>query len=171
MIRRPPRSTLSSSSAASDVYKRQVLHEGVGSEGRLNANSGTLAFMAPEVFVETGKRGDLCQCGEILCKFDPFLADAFSFGFLLYECVTFEREPRGREGAVDWQPPILDKGEIAALGGDELEELVSRCFSVEPSCRPSFDQIVTELELVLARMPKVDHAKPVKLEFEVVAEI
>eukprot|EP00658_Telonema_sp_P-2_P027615 TRINITY_DN2129_c0_g1_i7.p1 TRINITY_DN2129_c0_g1~~TRINITY_DN2129_c0_g1_i7.p1 ORF type:complete len:453 (+),score=106.60 TRINITY_DN2129_c0_g1_i7:132-1490(+) len=28
MIRRPPRSTLSSSSAASDVYKRQVLHEG-----------------------------------------------------------------------------------------------------------------------------------------------
>src|SRR5664279_1954283 len=26
MIRRPPRSTLSSSSAASDVYKRQLLH-------------------------------------------------------------------------------------------------------------------------------------------------
>eukprot|EP00658_Telonema_sp_P-2_P081177 TRINITY_DN8253_c0_g2_i2.p2 TRINITY_DN8253_c0_g2~~TRINITY_DN8253_c0_g2_i2.p2 ORF type:complete len:101 (+),score=14.91 TRINITY_DN8253_c0_g2_i2:120-422(+) len=26
MIRRPPRSTLSSSSAASDVYKRQVVH-------------------------------------------------------------------------------------------------------------------------------------------------
>src|SRR5665648_577969 len=29
MIRRPPRSTLSSSSAASDVYKRQVLRDGV----------------------------------------------------------------------------------------------------------------------------------------------
>eukprot|EP00658_Telonema_sp_P-2_P029019 TRINITY_DN22131_c0_g1_i2.p2 TRINITY_DN22131_c0_g1~~TRINITY_DN22131_c0_g1_i2.p2 ORF type:complete len:111 (+),score=25.44 TRINITY_DN22131_c0_g1_i2:148-480(+) len=29
MIRRPPRSTLSSSSAASDVYKRQVLQGGV----------------------------------------------------------------------------------------------------------------------------------------------
>src|SRR5665648_323760 len=29
MIRRPPRSTLSSSSAASDVYKRQVGHGGV----------------------------------------------------------------------------------------------------------------------------------------------
>ena len=28
MIRRPPRSTLSSSSAASDVYKRQRLHHG-----------------------------------------------------------------------------------------------------------------------------------------------
>src|SRR5665648_707532 len=29
MIRRPPRSTLSSSSAASDVYKRQVLIQGI----------------------------------------------------------------------------------------------------------------------------------------------
>eukprot|EP00658_Telonema_sp_P-2_P013650 TRINITY_DN15171_c0_g1_i3.p1 TRINITY_DN15171_c0_g1~~TRINITY_DN15171_c0_g1_i3.p1 ORF type:complete len:131 (-),score=26.73 TRINITY_DN15171_c0_g1_i3:93-485(-) len=28
MIRRPPRSTLSSSSAASDVYKRQVIYQG-----------------------------------------------------------------------------------------------------------------------------------------------
>src|SRR5665648_1174841 len=27
MIRRPPRSTLSSSSAASDVYKRQIVHQ------------------------------------------------------------------------------------------------------------------------------------------------
>src|SRR5664279_4229668 len=30
MIRRPPRSTLSSSSAASDVYKRQILGRGAG---------------------------------------------------------------------------------------------------------------------------------------------
>src|SRR5674536_64786 len=33
MIRRPPRSTLSSSSAASDVYKRQVLVVGAGLVG------------------------------------------------------------------------------------------------------------------------------------------
>ena len=40
MIRRPPRSTLSSSSAASDVYKRQVLsHEHI-SKMQLNNNSG-----------------------------------------------------------------------------------------------------------------------------------
>eukprot|EP00658_Telonema_sp_P-2_P083600 TRINITY_DN90_c0_g1_i2.p1 TRINITY_DN90_c0_g1~~TRINITY_DN90_c0_g1_i2.p1 ORF type:complete len:305 (-),score=72.26 TRINITY_DN90_c0_g1_i2:170-1084(-) len=34
MIRRPPRSTLSSSSAASDVYKRQVSTQSTGSSGR-----------------------------------------------------------------------------------------------------------------------------------------
>eukprot|EP00658_Telonema_sp_P-2_P046524 TRINITY_DN3474_c0_g1_i11.p1 TRINITY_DN3474_c0_g1~~TRINITY_DN3474_c0_g1_i11.p1 ORF type:complete len:426 (+),score=86.81 TRINITY_DN3474_c0_g1_i11:198-1475(+) len=168
---------------ADDVAKigdfgHAVLHEGVGSEGRLSANSGTLAFMAPEVFVETGK-GELCECGEILCKFDPFLADAFSFGFLLYECVTFEREPRGRGEAVDWQPPSLDKGEMAELGGGcvpgELEDLVSRCFSTEPCARPTFDQIVTELELVLAGMSKADpggeSVRAGSTTFEVVAGI
>src|SRR5678815_5691594 len=35
MIRRPPRSTLDRSSAASDVYKRQVLAESVGRRERL----------------------------------------------------------------------------------------------------------------------------------------
>src|SRR5664279_3875315 len=40
MIRRPPRSTLSSSSAASDVYKRQVV--GSGCESRLTC--GRWAF-------------------------------------------------------------------------------------------------------------------------------
>src|SRR5664279_726533 len=33
MIRRPPRSTLSSSSAASDVYKRQLLYATAGAHG------------------------------------------------------------------------------------------------------------------------------------------
>ena len=33
MIRRPPRSTLDRSSAASDVYKRQILNRAVGLEG------------------------------------------------------------------------------------------------------------------------------------------
>ena len=35
MIRRPPRSTLDRSSAASDVYKRQDVHYGIGSDGIL----------------------------------------------------------------------------------------------------------------------------------------
>ena len=35
MIRRPPRSTLDRSSAASDVYKRQAVHRGPSTAGRL----------------------------------------------------------------------------------------------------------------------------------------
>ena len=56
MIRRPPRSTLDRSSAASDVYKRQVL-AGMDQAPRLNKN-GVLNYMmyqsacAPETPVE-----------------------------------------------------------------------------------------------------------------------
>ena len=48
MIRRPPRSTLSSSSAASDVYKRQVsLEDGfIESQYRESRNeNGNLSFL------------------------------------------------------------------------------------------------------------------------------
>eukprot|EP00656_Telonema_subtile_P020240 TRINITY_DN2138_c0_g1_i1.p1 TRINITY_DN2138_c0_g1~~TRINITY_DN2138_c0_g1_i1.p1 ORF type:complete len:207 (-),score=63.64 TRINITY_DN2138_c0_g1_i1:192-812(-) len=46
MIRRPPRSTLSSSSAASDVYKRQVSTQSTGSpiDTMLSAFRGTVAL-------------------------------------------------------------------------------------------------------------------------------
>ena len=43
MIRRPPRSTLSSSSAASDVYKRQNLH-GIIENGEIIRGLDVLAY-------------------------------------------------------------------------------------------------------------------------------
>ena len=43
MIRRPPRSTLDRSSAASDVYKRQVIHKG--------ASIGANATILPGIVV------------------------------------------------------------------------------------------------------------------------
>src|SRR5678816_235394 len=43
MIRRPPRSTLDRSSAASDVYKRQDEHKGVSSRTKLPFNSPTFS--------------------------------------------------------------------------------------------------------------------------------
>eukprot|EP00658_Telonema_sp_P-2_P058714 TRINITY_DN47247_c0_g1_i1.p1 TRINITY_DN47247_c0_g1~~TRINITY_DN47247_c0_g1_i1.p1 ORF type:complete len:109 (+),score=27.11 TRINITY_DN47247_c0_g1_i1:103-429(+) len=44
MIRRPPRSTLSSSSAASDVYKRQGINAEYGCRSHLH-NSGASGFL------------------------------------------------------------------------------------------------------------------------------
>src|SRR5674536_231192 len=48
MIRRPPRSTLSSSSAASDVYKRQV---GISSIAALRGQRSAPAYSASKAFV------------------------------------------------------------------------------------------------------------------------
>eukprot|EP00658_Telonema_sp_P-2_P079398 TRINITY_DN7657_c0_g1_i2.p1 TRINITY_DN7657_c0_g1~~TRINITY_DN7657_c0_g1_i2.p1 ORF type:complete len:197 (+),score=56.33 TRINITY_DN7657_c0_g1_i2:90-680(+) len=52
MIRRPPRSTLSSSSAASDVYKRQVSTQSTG-DTRLRAMSKNLWVAAADGELET----------------------------------------------------------------------------------------------------------------------
>ena len=46
MIRRPPRSTLSPSSAASDVYKRQLHHAVAGLPYQADFRSGKLAYGA-----------------------------------------------------------------------------------------------------------------------------
>src|SRR5678809_1281115 len=50
MIRRPPRSTLDRSSAASDVYKRQVSNKLVTFLGRVTYQKG------PEYFVEAAQK-------------------------------------------------------------------------------------------------------------------
>eukprot|EP00828_Plagiopyla_frontata_P044078 TRINITY_DN7081_c0_g1_i1.p3 TRINITY_DN7081_c0_g1~~TRINITY_DN7081_c0_g1_i1.p3 ORF type:complete len:101 (+),score=7.09 TRINITY_DN7081_c0_g1_i1:94-396(+) len=55
MIRRPPRSTLSSSSAASDVYKRQRLYE---SENIVDEQKDVFAFDISVVF----RHSQSCEC-------------------------------------------------------------------------------------------------------------
>src|SRR5450756_1346987 len=47
MIRRPPRSTQSRSSAASDVYKRQVPGSGNGSDGWFSLRTATVYYGHP----------------------------------------------------------------------------------------------------------------------------
>eukprot|EP00658_Telonema_sp_P-2_P020163 TRINITY_DN17955_c0_g1_i1.p1 TRINITY_DN17955_c0_g1~~TRINITY_DN17955_c0_g1_i1.p1 ORF type:complete len:206 (+),score=52.05 TRINITY_DN17955_c0_g1_i1:96-713(+) len=55
MIRRPPRSTLSSSSAASDVYKRQGINAEYGGGGRANSDSGPASYAQRIAEVEASK--------------------------------------------------------------------------------------------------------------------
>src|SRR5664279_6550307 len=66
MIRRPPRSTLSSSSAASDVYKRQVITEGkqheIGVARQLRYEPGTL-LVIDRGYLDYGWFADLSQQG------------------------------------------------------------------------------------------------------------
>src|SRR5664279_424762 len=69
MIRRPPRSTLSSSSAASDVYKRQIKD---GDIYILEVNpraSRTVPFVAKTVGTPFAKIGALVMAGAPLASF------------------------------------------------------------------------------------------------------
>src|SRR5664279_4239867 len=53
MIRRPPRSTLSSSSAASDVYKRQLLLHPAGLRNKFRRSRAELRPVSPGLLGQT----------------------------------------------------------------------------------------------------------------------
>src|SRR5674536_77131 len=65
MIRRPPRSTLSSSSAASDVYKRQVYVCGQCADGDEHVHVGAVGLERPVcTYVEWPSTDELHRGGE-----------------------------------------------------------------------------------------------------------
>eukprot|EP00658_Telonema_sp_P-2_P048975 TRINITY_DN37244_c0_g2_i1.p1 TRINITY_DN37244_c0_g2~~TRINITY_DN37244_c0_g2_i1.p1 ORF type:complete len:479 (+),score=76.16 TRINITY_DN37244_c0_g2_i1:162-1598(+) len=70
---------------------KNMEYSGTGEDSWLvPANAGTLAFLPPELYVPDQRNN------ESLVRCNVFAADVFTFGFLLHECITLEREPRCR---------------------------------------------------------------------------
>src|SRR5674536_409216 len=106
MKRRPPRSTLSSSSAASDVYKRQAWKYFIlGSVGIAMALFGTiLIYMAARPVI--GEGADAMVWTVLVAhaaKFDPALLNvAFVFLLLGYgTCLLYTSDAADEEDSVD----------------------------------------------------------------------
>src|SRR5680860_959097 len=133
MIRRPPRSTQSRSSAASDVYKRQVIDwiasddtEGLLAEGRLRDLDG---IVIPGGFGFRGIEGKIAAAGFARLNEVPFLGLCLGL-----HCATIEfaRDVCGLAGAnssefdphsphpvidlMDDQRDVVDKGGTMRLG-------------------------------------------------------
>lgn len=117
---------------------------GKGDDGHLsdytsfgNANVGTTRWRAPEVFDATG--GDL--------KPYSMKADVYSFSMTCVEILTREvpycdiptREVRKHVRAGG-------RPELPATVPDDLRKLIVRCWDMNPTCRPDFFEICTNMQ-------------------------
>eukprot|EP00656_Telonema_subtile_P042502 TRINITY_DN4814_c0_g1_i6.p1 TRINITY_DN4814_c0_g1~~TRINITY_DN4814_c0_g1_i6.p1 ORF type:complete len:455 (-),score=98.95 TRINITY_DN4814_c0_g1_i6:28-1392(-) len=116
------------------------------------ANVGTLAFMAPECV--RMKQLDLDQ--ETRVAYDPIQADVYSYGFVLYECLTFNREPLAREelatSEIAFTHPSLTARDFVGTAisfDDSLVPLMQRCFDPDASNRPLFPEICSTLAVAV----------------------
>ena len=99
---------------------------------------GTPSFIAPEVLTARERAGDY-----------NFQADVYSYGMIIYECLTLKQPYSGI-------PPLqismrIIKGERPELPElpSEYEPFVSlhlRCTEMEPGERPTLNALIKELE-------------------------
>ena len=78
MIRRPPRSTLDRSSAASDVYKRQILSRAVGAATLLFENNVNGYFTETSQVALSNTFKDIMQDRKKLSEMKKASADIFT---------------------------------------------------------------------------------------------
>src|SRR5664280_3726382 len=101
MIRRPPRSTLSSSSAASDVYKRQDV-DGVGLLRAEFMVADALAGVHPRLLMQRGEEQTFVdKMSDSLLR----ITRAFAPRPVVYRSIDFRsNEFRGLEGGDEFEP-------------------------------------------------------------------
>lgn len=80
-------------------------------------------------------------------------SDVWSFGVVLYEIVTLAELPYQGFSNDDVLNYVLRKGTLGIPGycPDNLKKIIEKCFKWKPSERPTFMEIVGELESLLAQ--------------------
>lgn len=121
----------------------------LGDKFRLTGETGSYRYMAPEVF-----------------RHEPYNSsvDVYSYSMIMYQ--LFETQPpfagmdpieAARQAALyDMRPQFISlaqKSEKDTQGG--IRRLMERCWAPNAEERPTFEEIVDELEIVLAELPRV----------------
>ncbi|BFG40713.1 hypothetical protein CerSpe_269880 [Prunus speciosa] len=113
-------------------------------EGVMTAETGTYRWMAPEVI-----------------NHQPYdqKADVFSFAIVLWELVT-------AKVPYDTMTPLQAalgvrqglRPDLPSTGHPKLLELMQRCWDADPSNRPSFSDIIAQLEYLLQEVQEISEA-------------
>jgi serine/threonine protein kinase len=116
-------------------------------DATFTGDTGTVHYAAPEMF-----------------KDDPYTnkVDVFSFGLILYEILVGSAVFQLSEARFPIMRRILtgDMPEIPARCGPFMQNLIPRCWSLNPGDRPSFEEILDEFRLWdFAIIPDADSDK------------
>ncbi|XP_047327307.1 probable serine/threonine-protein kinase PIX13 [Impatiens glandulifera] len=150
-------------------FQAKLSDFGLAKEGPVNGDThvttriiGTHGYAAPE-YVATGHL--------------YINSDVYAFGVVLLELLTGERvldmnRPAGQNNLVEWAKPILqDKRKLIRIVDKRLEnhypgkaaiqtaELISKCLESDPRNRPSMDEVLHELQQIIAIKMKPKESK------------
>ncbi|KAK8860760.1 hypothetical protein M9Y10_012426 [Tritrichomonas musculus] len=95
---------------------------------------GTPACIAPEVYLKKGYSKS---------------SDVYSFSLIIYELMTGEKAFKELKDPKEIKRTIIELNERPAFNKPILQcyrDLIEKCWSQEPSDRPTFDEILTELK-------------------------
>jgi serine/threonine protein kinase len=110
-------------------------------------NLGTTRWMAPELINSCAgeSKAEMSEGKEKELKY-PFKSDIYSFGMVCYEILTGDI-PFSNLNPSDIKKQVLDLGRppLPHQCPLLLKRLIKRCWSADPSKRPSFGEICAEL--------------------------
>lgn len=101
-------------------------HRGLNRDGYEESQSGTMAYMAPERFLDGYESAPE--------------SDIWSFGATLYEIITGE-VPFGEEGGSAQLERKIESPVISQNIPSEVKKLIADCLSLDPAKRPSAEEI------------------------------
>uniref|UniRef100_A0A8C5I9A6 Mitogen-activated protein kinase kinase kinase 7 n=1 Tax=Gouania willdenowi TaxID=441366 RepID=A0A8C5I9A6_GOUWI len=105
-------------------------------------NKGSAAWMAPEVF-EGSNYSEKC--------------DVFSWGIILWEVIT-RRKPFDEIGGSGYRETIGTRPPLIKNLPKPIESLMTRCWSKDPSQRPSMEEIVKIMTHLMTYFPGFDES-------------
>jgi serine/threonine protein kinase len=129
------------------VNKHADVQENLDSKFRLTGETGSYRYMAPEVF-----------------RHEPYnyRVDIYSYAMIIYQLVEYKPPFAGmdpieaaRQAALYQLRPQFYSLLQPLPVKRALKELIEKCWAADPDERPDFEAIVVQLELVMAKLPRM----------------